>query len=149
MLPDLQQRQHYSAERRRWPYHQMMLGQLDSLMGKMNHSASNKAWGCYDLPCYYYTSQIYCTVSTTQCLQHRWSKVIKTFFFFFCIRVNIWCFSLLLIRDSKFDHIEASQPQNYSELSKKLPEYLQYSIMHLAWKNEREGMASHRYTQSE
>lgn len=69
MLPDKQQRQHCSTEGERWPYHQMVLGQLDSHMDKMSHPRSWKAWSCYDLPCYYYTSQVYCIVSATQYLQ--------------------------------------------------------------------------------
>lgn len=112
VLPGLQQRQHSSAEEERWSYHQMVQGQLDSHMDKMSHPRSWKAWCCYDLPCYYYTSQVYCVVSVTQCLQLGWSKLVKTVIFLDQDE-HMVVFSLLSVLNSKFDHIEANQPEFY------------------------------------
>lgn len=54
----------------------------------------------------------------------------------------LWSFPTLDLKFQIWPHRSKSATECYSELSKKLPEYLQYSVMNLAWKNKREGMAS-------
>lgn len=89
-------------------------------------------------------------VSVTQHLPLRWSKVVKPSFFFFL--VSGWTYGgLFHTRNLEFQiwpHRSTSTTKFYSERSKKLPEYLQFSVTNLAWKNRRKGTASNRHTQS-